>query len=129
MTWEVGSTDQQRLRAGFAVLSMGMLILLLAWGMAVYRGPQGQGESAVRHEKLDLPEPERGFPEMGAVMILSGTCLLLVFGLSILAFLRVSRRYREHLLRAPAVPTVTSDVWKMHEVPEMSSESEEEEGS
>lgn len=120
MTWESGSSDHQRLRAGYAVLSLGLFILLFAWSMAVIRGPQGQGEIAVRHEKLEPPEPQHILPVgLGAGMILSGVCLIVVLVICIVAFVRISRTYREQLLRAPTPPTPTTDVWAMHRVPDL----------
>ncbi len=118
MTWESGSTDQQRLRAGYAVLSIGLMVLVFAWGMAVWRGPQGEGAVAVRHEKLDPPEPDRILPVVGAGMVLSGVCLVGVLALSVVAFLRISRRYRDQILRPPARPSQTAGVWEMHQVPD-----------
>ncbi len=118
MTWEAGSTDQQRLRAGYAVLTIGMFILMFAWGMAVWRGPQGHGEAAVRHEKMDAPLPETLLPVVSAGMWLCGVCLILVLVTSIVAFIRLSRRYRDHLLQPASKPTPTSDVWQMHKVPD-----------
>jgi hypothetical protein len=125
VTWESGSSDQQRLRAGYAVLSMGVLILMFAWGMAVLRGPQGQGEIAVRHQKLDPPAPDQILPAMGMGMLLCGVCLVVILVLSVVAFVRISRRYREHVLRSPAAPTPTSDVWQMHKVPDDTDDADE----
>ena len=125
MTWETGSSDPQRLRAGYAVLSLGVIILLFAWGTAVWRGPQGEGELAAGHQKLEPPQPNRLLPAAGPVMMLSGAGLLVVLVLSVVAFLRISRSYRRHLLRSPPEPTPTSDVWQMHKVPNMPDQSDQ----
>jgi hypothetical protein len=125
MTWESGSTDQQRLRAGYAVLTVGLFILLFAWGMAVMRGPQAEGEVAVRHEKLEPPTPDRVLPAVGLGMVVCGLCLIVVLLISVFAFIRISRRYRDHLLHAPPTPTPTADVWRMHRVPEVADGAEE----
>ena len=118
MTWEVGSTDQQRLRAGCAVLAIGVIILLSAWGMSVVRGPETGGEAARQHRKLDPPDPTRILPMIGAGMVVYGTVLIIVLFVCVMAFYRISRNYRKHLLRKPAEPTVTADVWKMHRLPD-----------
>jgi TRAP-type C4-dicarboxylate transport system permease small subunit len=46
--------------------------------------------------------------------------VLLVMGLAVCMFalLRLSRRYRERLLRKPDKPTPTPDIWRMHKLPE-----------
>lgn len=46
------------------------------------------------------------------------TVLVLVFAVSVLAFVRWSRRYRRYLLHKSHEPTPSSDVWAMHRVPE-----------
>lgn len=125
MTWESGSTDEQRLRAGWAVLSIGVAILLLAWGLAAVRGPQGHGEVAVRHEKID-PPPSRGvLPAMTLYMYLQGMVLVVVLFISVIALVRVSRRYRQHLLKHSPGPSATADVWRMHRVPDASDDDTE----
>lgn len=121
MTWEVGSTDQQRMRAGFAVLSIGAAVLLFTWGMAVMRGPQTEGEVAARHEKLDPPSPpdQIFFAKLATGMLIYGSVLFIVLLGSVIALIRISRRYRQNLVRRPARRTPTSDVWRMHKVPNL----------
>lgn len=120
MTWEVGSTDQQRLRAGCAVLAFGIAILLSAWGLSVLRGPESGGEAAIQNRKLDPPDPSRILPIIGAGMVVYGTVLIIVLFVCVMAFYRLSRNYRKHLLRKPPKPTPISDVWKMHRLPDES---------
>ena len=83
MTWEAGSTDHQRLRAGYAVLSIGM------------------------------------------AMILTGGCLLTVLIISVFAFIRMRRRFRDHLFAPPRKKTHVADIWRMHKVPDIPDESDE----
>ncbi len=118
MTWEVGSTDQQRLRAGCAVLAFGVAILLSAWGMSVLRGPESGGAEAIQSHKLDPPDPARVLPAVGAGMVVYGTILTIIFFVSVTAFYRLSRNYRKNLLRKPPKRTPTADVWKMHRLPD-----------
>ena len=118
MTWEVGSSDQQRLRAGCAVLAFGMVILLSAWGLSVLRGPEDGGEAAIQSRKLDPPDPAQILPTIGAGMVLYGIILIIILFVSMMAFYRLSRNYSKHLLRKPPAPTVTADVWKMHRLPD-----------
>ncbi len=118
MTWEIGSTDRQRLRAGYLVLSIGAFILLFAWTMAVLRGPEGVGEIAV-HQKLDPPQPEHLLPAVGIPMVAYGILLIVVLFTSLIALLRISRNFRRHFLGEHVKPTPTSDVWKMHRVPDV----------
>lgn len=117
MTWEIGSTDQQRLRAGYLVLSIGAFILLFAWVMAVVRGPEGVGEIAI-HQKLEPPEPQKILPQVGIPMVAYGILLIVVLFTSLIALLRISRNFRRHFFSEPSQPTSTSDVWKMHRVPD-----------
>ncbi|MEE9295694.1 MAG: hypothetical protein V3W34_12130 [Phycisphaerae bacterium] len=125
MTWESGSSDRQRLRAGYAALGGGVSILLFAWLMAAWRGPQVGGHAAVRHEKLVPPGPNEFLPDIQLGMIICGAGLFLVLVLSVLAFLRVSRKYRDHILHRPPAPTPTSDVWQMHKVPDITGPDDE----
>ena len=117
MTWESGSTDQQRLRAGYAVLSLGVFILLCTWVLFVMRGPEGVGEAATRGQKVEPPDPNQVLPALGAGVLLFGALLLIVFSVSVVALLRMGRNYRKSLLQKSSKPTPTSDVWKMHKVP------------
>lgn len=119
MTWESGSSDHQRLRAGYAVLSIGVLILLGAWALAVMRGPQAEGDAAIRRQKLDPPTTNRYLPKISAAMIVYGTVLVVVLFVSVITLLRMSRNYRKMLFRAPPKPTQMSNVWKMHKIPEL----------
>ena len=118
MTWESGSSDQQRQRAGYAVLSLGIFILLCAWVLYAIRGPEGLGEVAAQHRKLEPPDPEQVWPAVSTEMLLYGCILIILLFVSLLAFLRISRSYRQHLLKKPSKPTSTTDVWKMHKVPD-----------
>ena len=124
MTWESGSSDQQRLRAGYAVLCGGVSILFFAWLMAAWRGPQTDGATAARREKLIPPDPNEFIPDIQLGMLICGILLLSILVLSLLAFVRVSRKYRNHLLKPPPTPTPTFDVWQMHKVPEYEDEND-----
>jgi len=129
MTWESGSSDQQRLRAGYAVLSVGIFILLCAWVLYATRGPEGLGEVAVQHKKLEPPDPGRVWPAVSAGMVLYGFILIIVLFVSVFAFLRISRHYRRQLLKKPAKPTPTTDVWKMHKVPHQAEDDDQPDGN
>ena len=124
MTWEAGDTEQQRRRAGCAVLAVGVFLLLCAWGLAVARGPQDTGDAAVRKEKIDLPQPERTIPAVGAGMLAYGIGLVIVLFVSLFALLRLSRNFREQLSRKPSKPTSTADVWSMHVPPKTPQETD-----
>ena len=128
MTWESGSTDDQRLRAGYCAMGVGVTILLFAWGLAVMRGPQIGGEVAVRQEKLEPPDPNRLLPRMGAGMLVYGSLLVVVLFVSIIAWMRLSRGFRRRLFQRRPKPTVTSDVWQMHKVPDSPDDEEADEG-
>jgi hypothetical protein len=63
--------------------------------------------------------------------LLAACLLLLVFMVGAYALRRWSRAYRAMLLRRPARPTPTPDIWKMHELPpeiEPSGADEEDQG-
>jgi len=117
MAWESGSSEQQRLRAGFAVLSVGVFILLFAWILSVLRTPESAGETAV-HEKLEPPSPDQVMPILSTGMLLIGALLLLVLVVSLFALVRISRHYRQSISRRPSKPSLTADVWKMHKIPQ-----------
>jgi hypothetical protein len=51
-------------------------------------------------------------------MLLWTAVLLFVFLVGSFAIHRFSRRYRAYLLRKPASPTASEDVWRMHRLPE-----------
>jgi hypothetical protein len=51
-------------------------------------------------------------------MLLYLLLLLLVFVLGSWAIMRGSRRFLGNILRRPAEPTPTSDVWSMHRLPD-----------
>jgi ABC-type Fe3+ transport system permease subunit len=128
MTWESGSTSQQRLRAGYAVFILGTFMLLAAWVLWVMRGTESQGDATVRGEKLEPPSPDQLVPALNVGVLLIGVVLVLVLFISIIAFIRISRNYRRYLLKKSSKPTPTSDVWQMHRVPDIpdyDSESEE----
>lgn len=44
--------------------------------------------------------------------------LVLALAVGLFALLRLSRRYRERLLRKPGAPTPAPDIWSMHKVPQ-----------
>jgi len=51
-------------------------------------------------------------------MLLWAGVILLTFLVASFAIHRFSKRYRAMLLRKPAPPTASDDVWKMHRLPE-----------
>ncbi len=117
MTWEIGSSDQQRLRAGYFVLTIGVFILLFAWIMAVVRGPEGVGEVAV-HQKLDPPTQKGMIPAVSIPMVTYGIVLIVILFTSLIALLRISRNFRRNFLSDRPKATDTRDVWKMHRLPD-----------
>ena len=46
---------------------------------------------------------------MGAGMVLYGSILIIILFVCLMAFYRLSRNYRDHLLRKPPAPTSTAD--------------------
>ncbi len=56
-------------------------------------------------------------------MLLWAGVIILTFLVASFAIHRFSRRYRAMLLRKPAPPTASEDVWKMHRLPESSDDS------
>lgn len=119
MTWGSGSTSQQRLRAGYAVFILGVFILLSAWVLWVMRGTESPGDATVRGEKLEPPSPDQLVPALSTGVLLIGVVLVVVLFISVIAFIRISRNYRRFLLKKAAKPTPTSDVWRMHEIPDV----------
>ena len=110
MTWETGSTDDERLRAGYAVLSLGLFVLFAAWIMTVIRSTETVGTVAARNEKITPPNPNSVAPFLTGGMMLIGVLLLLLLVISIIALVRLSRYRRNQLFSKPRRPTPTSDV-------------------
>ncbi len=56
-------------------------------------------------------------------MLLWASIILLTFLVASFAIHRFSKGYRAMLLRKPAPPTASEDVWKMHRLPESQDDS------
>ncbi len=124
MTWEQGETGPQRLRAGFATLLIGTSVLFMAWGLAIWRGQDGQREVISREHKLEPPSPGRIMPVVSAGMMMYGMVLIVVLFASVIALMRISRNYRNAFLTTRPKPTPVSDVWQMHKTPDIPLEDE-----
>jgi len=99
------------------------LVLLLAGGALVLAGAgviiYQQHLVATRGLPPAKPVIDDPVP-MAAVIqkvLFSLLILVLVFCVTMLAFVRFSRRFRQWLLRRPAPPTPAEDVWAMHQLP------------
>lgn len=63
------------------------------------------------------PAPLPIGPQQLRQMIFWTIVVLIVFVFSSLAIRRFTRAYKDNLLRSPARPTASEDVWKMHRLP------------
>ena len=136
-----------RVRAGLAVLVIGTLLVLWAWGNWLYRTTKlseaGRNARAVR---VDTPSPdvepgrprrtrpgnaavteEAGEPEknpalvrLAAAVLSVGALLILVYLFGSYAIIRSARRLRAKL-REPEAPgaDLPPDAWSMHRAPEL----------
>lgn len=68
----------------------------------------------------DAPAVGRSVPTVDTgdllQMVVWGFVLLIIFVAASYAIVRFSRRYRAYLLRRPAPPTASDDVWSQHRV-------------
>ena len=116
----LGPSDSQanRVRVGLLCLAVGVVLMLWAWGNWFYR-------SSVASETVDgagVRATGESMAEHGGAALGSSAALLLVFLIFLVflvgsyALVRWSRRFREVLLRTPAAPTPSDDLWSKHKL-------------
>lgn len=98
-----------------------MFILLIAWGVAVLRGPQDDGEAVISGQKVDPQAATQVLPALGIGMLLYGVLLIVFLFVSLVALWRISKNYKQLMFRRPLKPTPMTDVWQMHKVPDLPS--------
>lgn len=123
-TWE-----QNRARIGIALLVLGLMMVLWAWGSWVYRiSAQEQAASTVVAPKPDDPTDQQLKAAGGMRLLLMVVLVLTVVVLAgSYAVLRAGRRFRAAAQRARAAPTAYDDVWSRHRVPPVRDASEKNE--
>src|SRR5262245_63849172 len=104
-----GVHETQRRRVAGLFLAAGLLLILVGLVMiALHRS--SPSHALANRTAVATPLLLQRFLY---VLIL----LVLLFSVSVLAFLRWSRHFRRLILRAPAAPTPVEDVWQMHRLP------------
>jgi len=120
-------TEQYRVRLGFLLLAVGLLLMVWAWGSWIFReSVPAKAQLIVRTQSGETPgadgsedadrraEAAQALPLALAVSLV--LVLLVLFGSY--ALVRAARRHRAALERRRAAPTDTTDVWAMHRLPE-----------
>ena len=113
------SGEQHRWRVGLIVLVAGILLMLWAWGSWAYRLSAEQPDTRIGSTIRAEPTTEQVHAAGAMRWFLAVALVVVVLGLfGSYVLLRMSRRYRDAAMRAPAAPTAHEDVWSMHKVPE-----------
>lgn len=107
------------MKLGLVFLSLGVVLLIWAWGNWIYRSSNGIGDSSTM---VDRAGGVRSPAAMQAVkaspfVLMVGLFLVVVFLVGSYAIVRGSRRFREAILHERPRPTASDDVWVMHKTP------------
>ncbi len=130
-------TDQYRVRLGGLFASIGVVMILSAWGMWVIRDSDAARAGAILRAGGDVVAPStiggggdreerieaaRALP----MMLLFILFVILTILIGSLVIVRAIRRHRAALEHEQAEPTDSSDVWSQHRVPKYDDEDEDE---
>jgi uncharacterized membrane protein YidH (DUF202 family) len=115
-----GVQEENRLRIALMLMALGVLLIFggILLGVQQYRTVQA---SQVRPLKAEAPAVQLDRDKQVQLIRAVLFVLLVLTGIlavSLYAFRRWSRRFRQWLLRKPARPTPSEDVWVMHRLPE-----------
>ncbi|MCP4249452.1 MAG: hypothetical protein GY778_20615 [bacterium] len=111
-------SDTERIRAGLAVLVVGIVIILAALFMLYLRGPADPGEMIARQGQPGSAVGSRAPARLGAWVMVLGVFLVAALVVAALTLLRITRRFAGRRDDKPQRPTPTDDVWAMHQTPE-----------
>ena len=129
-------TDQYRLRLGGLFASIGVVMILSAWGMWVIRDSDAARAGAILRAGGDVVAPStiggggdreerieaaRALP----MMLLFIFFVVLTILIGTLVIVRAIRRHRVAVEREQAEPTDSSDVWSQHRLPEYEHEDDD----
>ena len=129
-------TDQYRIRLGGLIASIGVVMILSAWGMWVVRDSDAARAGAILRAGGDVVAPStiggggdreerveaaRALP----MLLLFIFFVVLIILVGSLVIVRAIRRHRDALEREQAEPTDSSDVWVQHRVPEYEHEDDD----
>lgn len=148
-----------RVRTGTAILLIGMVLVLWAWGNWVYRlTPRGDaphptraptaggappantnaapvttpaipstsGAAGSSASDSKAPDQKRTAARMALVVVIGGVVIVAVF-VGAIALARAARRWRAAASRRRLPPSITGDVWALHQAPELEDEDTEDE--
>ena len=140
-------TQQGRLRtrAGTAILLIGIVLVLWAWGNWVYRltprggaprpalaptatpaVPSTSGAADSLASDPSTPDQKRTATRIALIVVIGGIVIMTVF-VSTIALARAARRWRASTSRRRLPPSITGDVWALHQAPELEDEDAEDE--
>ncbi len=123
------TAEQNRTRIGIALLVLGLVMVLWAWGSWVYRlsAQERAVATVVAPEPMDPTEQQ--LKAAGGMRLL--LMVVLVLTVAVLAgsyaVRRAGRRFRAAAERARAAPTTYDDVWSRHRVPPIPDASDDDE--
>jgi len=153
MTAPPAQEGRLRSRAGTAILLIGIVLVLWAWGNWVYRlTPRGgaprpalaptvggtpptatpsaassaSGAESPSAPDSSTPDQKRTAARMALVVIIGGVVIMTVF-VGAIALARAARRWRATTSRRQLPPSTAGDVWALHKTPELEDEGSEDE--
>jgi uncharacterized membrane protein YidH (DUF202 family) len=115
-----GVQEEHRLRIALLLIGLGACLIVAGFVLGVQhydldRTASGYVQSAsLPQVTLDRNQQAKLIRQVLFILLILLTILLV----SLSAFRVWSRRFRQLLLHKPAAPTVSSDVWAMHQLPE-----------
>lgn len=113
-----GVEEQHRERIAGVLLLAGVSLILVGAGLLIHQQHQLDASQPVLNSATLSPEARVRRAEAIHSLLFLLIMLVVIFAAASLAFLRWSRRFRRWLLRKPALPTPSEDVWAMHRLPE-----------
>lgn len=142
-----GDSDQQRMKSGLLVFTVGAALLIFVWLSAMCRGtppPRGligtsthaagidPGPPAATPAGSDAANPPRATPvekesfvRGAAIALGAGFLLVLMFLIGSYAMVRANRRRMQAAAHVRPPPSETKDAWSMHRVPPYGPDDEE----
>ncbi len=99
------------------MLLVGIVLLLWAWGIWLYRTSVAPVAVAPLSDSPDTTASRRAVVQSLPAFLAVGFVLLLALFVGTYLITRWARRLRERQVRRSAAPTDSRDVWQMHRLP------------
>jgi uncharacterized membrane protein YidH (DUF202 family) len=110
-----GVAEENRRRIAGALCVLGVILVLAGvWLIAAHQEQLAQVEQRPTHQASRSVMLALTIQQVLFWLLI----LIVIFGVSVFAFLRWSRRFREWMFYRPHPPTPADDVWTMHRLPE-----------